>query len=55
MSTTSGATSGSNVQRSFKAVFIPADKSKMVEEWNIQYNNASEVSCLLDRLKVHFA
>jgi len=49
------ATSGANVLRSFKTVFIPADKSRPIEEWTIEYNNASEVSCLLDRLKAHFA
>ena len=50
-----GESSGANVMRSFKVVYIPADKSASVAEWNIEYNMATEVSCLLDRLKKHFA
>lgn len=48
------AASGADVMRSFQCVYIPADKSKSVEEWTIKYNTASEVSCLMERLKAHF-
>ena len=47
--------SGADVVRSFLAVFIPSDPSRSVEQWKIDYTNVSEVSCLMDRLKAHFA
>jgi hypothetical protein len=47
--------SDSNATREFKTLYIPADESKPIEEWNIPYNNATEVSCLMDKLKPHFA
>jgi hypothetical protein len=49
------AESDSNATRAFKTIFIPADETKPVEEWNVTYNNATEVSCLMDKLKPHFA
>lgn len=51
----STSTSDSNATRTFKTLYIPADSSKPVEEWVISYNSASEVSCLMDRLKPHFS
>jgi hypothetical protein len=51
---TAASASGADVMRSFQCVYIPADKSKSVEEWTIKYNTASEVSCLMERLKAHF-
>jgi len=54
MSSTSSKSNGSG-ERSFVCVFIPARTSEPVTEWTIQYNAATEVSCLLDRLKPHFA
>lgn len=44
-----------NATRTFATLYIPADDSKPIEEWMITYNNATEVSCLMDRLKPHFA
>ena len=54
MSSVHTGESDSNVTRSFKTLYIPADDTKTIEEWDIKYNNATEVSCLIDRLKAHF-
>ena len=51
---TAASASGADVMRSFQCVYIPADKTKSVEEWTIKYTTASEVSCLMERLKAHF-
>lgn len=46
--------SGAEAKRSFQCVFIPADASQPLQEWRVEYDTATEVSCLIDRLKKHF-
>jgi RNA polymerase II-associated protein 3 len=41
--------------RKFKFVFVPADTSEALEEWEEEMHEGREVECLLDRIKAHFA
>lgn len=39
----------------FKLVFIPADTSEPLQQWELEMIPGKEVECLIDRLKEHFA
>ena len=39
-------------KRSFAIVYVPADTSEPVEDWQIEYTEKDEVDCLFKRLKV---
>jgi len=45
-------------KKSFFVVYIPHDQEKKIEEWEIdipQDKPEGEISCLIDRLKIHYA
>ena len=42
-------------KRSFKIVHIPVQLDDAMTEWDVEYGEGEEVSCLVDRLKPHFA
>ena len=48
------ATGGRADMPSFDYVFIPAAASAAMEQRSMEYSQATEVSCLIDSLKLHF-